>query len=137
MRITADTNLFVRLVLGDHPLQKAAARAVIDAATLVAVPLPVLCELAWVLGKLGARRTSLADTIEGVLRSANVRTDRIAAEAGLASLRAGGDFADGVIAEAGAGLGGALFVSFDARAVALRVAQGGRAATPDAVSLQP
>ena len=39
-------------------------------------------------------------------------------EAGLRVLDAGGDFADGVIAAAGAGMGAETFVSFDCRAVA-------------------
>jgi predicted nucleic-acid-binding protein len=45
--------------------------------------------------------------------------DRAAVEAGLASLRAGGDFADGVIAHEGRRMGADVFVSFDRRAVAL------------------
>ena len=59
--------------------------------------------------------SSLADT---------VRVDRTAAEAGLALLEAGGDFADGVIAHQGQWLGGESFVSFDRQAVALLQAQG-------------
>jgi predicted nucleic-acid-binding protein len=43
--------------------------------------------------------------------------NRPAAEAGLAVLDAGGDFADGVIAFEGAQLGGEIFVSFDTNAV--------------------
>jgi predicted nucleic-acid-binding protein len=42
-------------------------------------------------------------------------------------LRAGGDFADGVIADAGQSLGGDIFVSFDRQAVALRNAQHAKA----------
>jgi hypothetical protein len=56
---------------------------------------------------------------------------RPAVEAGLSVLEAGGDFADGVIAYEGGGLGGGLggetFVSVDKQAVEL-VAQHGRAA---------
>ena len=40
------------------------------------------------------------------------------------ALKAGGDFADGLIAFEGAWLGGETFVSFDQRAVALLVKQG-------------
>jgi predicted nucleic-acid-binding protein len=45
-------------------------------------------------------------------------------EAGLALLKAGGDFADGLIAYEGSWLGGEAFVSFDKRAVALIKRQG-------------
>lgn len=137
VRITADTNLFVRFAAEDDPDQFRAASAVLDAATLIAVPTVVLCELAWVLRGQRVIAARVASAIERILASPAVITDRPAAAAGLAALRAGGDFADGAIAEAGAAMGGDVFVSFDARAVALRQAQGGRAATPDAVPLQP
>jgi hypothetical protein len=47
-----------------------------------------------------------------------------AAEAGLALLDAGGDFADGVTAHEGGWLGADTFVSFDRKAVTLMEAQG-------------
>jgi hypothetical protein len=45
--------------------------------------------------------------------------NRAPADAGLAVLNAGGDFADGVIAWEGRWLGGETFVSFDKKAVAM------------------
>jgi predicted nucleic-acid-binding protein len=56
--------------------------------------------------------------------SANVVVNRPAVEAGLAVLRAGGDFADGLIAYEGEWLGGETFVSFDKKAVAVIAKQG-------------
>lgn len=53
-----------------------------------------------------------------------VRVNRPAVEAGLALLDAGGDFADGVIAHEGLGLGTEKFVSFDGVAVRLLSRQG-------------
>jgi hypothetical protein len=50
--------------------------------------------------------------------------NRPAAEAGLAMLEAGGDFADGAIAYEGSWLGADTFVSFDKKAVALMQARG-------------
>lgn len=137
MRITADTNLFVRFAAEDDPDQFRAASAALNSATLIAVPTVVLCELAWVLRGQRVRAARAASAIERILANPAVVTDRPAAEAGLATLRAGGDFADGAIAQAGAAMGGDVFVSFDARAVALRRAAGGKAATPDAIPLQP
>ena len=46
---------------------------------------------------------------------------------GLAFLKAGGDFADGLIAYEGSWLGGDTFVSFDKKAVALVARQGQQA----------
>ncbi len=65
-----------------------------------------------------------ADAIRALLAAANVRVGRPAAEAGLLTLEAGGDFADGVIAFDGSSLGADTFVSFDRKAVALLTAQG-------------
>ncbi|MDX8516037.1 hypothetical protein RFM70_29585 [Mesorhizobium sp. VK23E] len=51
-----------------------------------------------------------------MISSANVATNRPAAEAGLAVLEAGGDFADGAIAFEGSWLGAETFLSFDKKA---------------------
>jgi len=58
------------------------------------------------------------------MNAANVVVNRPAAEAGLALLEAGGDFADGVIAYEGNWLGAETLVSFDKKAVKLMKAQG-------------
>jgi predicted nucleic-acid-binding protein len=58
------------------------------------------------------------------LNTSNVVVNRPAAEAGLALLDAGGDFADGVIAYDGTWLGAETFVSFDKKAVSLLTQQG-------------
>ena len=88
-------------------------------ATLVAIPAPALCEFVWVLRRTYGRSSSeAAAAIEAILRSRTVSTDYPAVEAGLRLLRAGGDFADGVIAQQGGTLGGTVLASFDRRAVA-------------------
>lgn len=66
----------------------------------------------------------MAAALRALLATANVEVNRSAAEAGLAVLENGGDFADGVIAYEGRWLGGDTFVSFDKKAVALLAAQG-------------
>ena len=125
MKIAVDTNVLVRAVVGDHAKQaKIAARLLTDA-ELVAVALPCLCEFVWVLRRVyGFTPADVAGAIRALLDAANTETNRPAAEAGLAVLEAGGDFADGVIAFEGQWLGGETFVSFDRKAVALLTAQG-------------
>lgn len=87
-------------------------------AQIVAIPLPALCEFAWVLTKVYSfPRAWIAQAIRSLLGSPNVVTEARAVEAGLALLDANGDFADGVIAFEGATLGGEVFASFDKRAV--------------------
>lgn len=128
MKITADTNLLLRLATEDDPAQARMADAVTERAELVAVPTPALCELVWVLRR-GYRRTDgqIAQALRRLLASPKIRTDRVSAEAGLAALDAGGDFADGCIAAEGRRLGGTVFTSFDRQAVALVKAAGSEA----------
>ena len=125
MRITADTNLLVRILTEDDERQAATARDELAEAELVAITLPTLCELSWVLTRgyrLPASEVSRA--IRRLLDSETVSVDRPAIEAGLAILDAGGDFADGVIAFEGRRLGADVLVSSDATAVQLISAQG-------------
>jgi len=104
----------------DDPRQSEIAQIELRQAELVAVPLPVLCELAWVLSRgYNIAAVEVAEAIRRVINAANVVVDRQAAEAGVSLMDAGGDFADGVIAFDGARLGAEAFVSFDKRAVSL------------------
>ena len=128
MKITADTNVLVRAVTGDHAQQSKAARTALKKAELVALAIPVLCELVWVLSQgYKIPQRDIAEAIRRLMNGANVVVNRPAAEAGLALLDAGGDFADGVIAYEGNWLGADTFVSFDKKAVKLMEAQGASA----------
>lgn len=125
MRIIADTNVLVRALTADDDVQSRAAQAELANAELVALALPALCELVWVLAR-GYRipPAGIAEAVRRLLDSANVVANRPAANAGLALLEAGGDFADGVIAHEGRWLGAETFVSFDKAAVRLLQGQG-------------
>ncbi|MBB3444256.1 type II toxin-antitoxin system VapC family toxin [Rhizobium sp. BK379] len=125
MKIAADSNVLARAVLQDDPQQGKAAAKLLEEATLIAVSLPSLCELVWILRR-GAKlsKDDIAQTIRDLLVTAKVSMDRPAVEAGLAVLEAGGDFADGVIAHEGAWLGGETFVSFDRKSIDLLKLQG-------------
>lgn len=118
MKVTVDTNVLVRLVVGDEPDQMAAASQMFDEADVIAIGVQTLSELVWVLRRsYGVTRDEIAAAIRTIAASEKVVLDRGAVEAGLACLDAGGDFADGVVAHEGAWLGGDTFVSFDKRAV--------------------
>ncbi len=125
MKITADTNVLVRALTGDDARQSKVAQAELANADVVALALPALCELVWVLSK-GYKicSTDIAEAIRRLSNGVNVVVNRPAVEAGLAVLDAGGDFADGVIAYEGSWLGADAFVSFDKTAVKLVKAQG-------------
>lgn len=125
MKITADTNILVRALTGDDARQSGIAQAELAKADMVALTLPTLCELVWVLS-LGYKISpaDIAEAIRRLMNGANVVANRPAVEAGLALLDAGGDFADGVIAYEGSWLGAETFLSFDKKAVKLLKAQG-------------
>ena len=125
MRVAVDTNVLVRAVVRDDPAQGSIAAQLLTDAELIAVALPCLCELVWVLRRVyDFPPADAAAAIRALLAAATVETNRPAVEAGLSVLEAGGDFADGVIAYEGNWLGGKTFASFDKQAVALLVAQG-------------
>ena len=127
LRIIADTNVLVRAATLDDRTQAALATDLLRDADVIAVTLPALCEFAWVLGR-GYKWAApdVVGFIVTLLGSPSMRVDRAAAEAGLAMLAAGGDFADGVIAFEGRRLGGEVFASFDRTAIRL-VAETGAA----------
>ena len=100
MRITADTHVLVRALVQDDPEQAKAAVDLLESAEWIAIPVPVLCELVWVLRRVYGFSASDCAT-------------SIAARAGLKLLSAGGDFADGVIAYGGRALGGEQLATFD------------------------
>lgn len=120
MKIYVDTNVLLRAVLQDDPEQGPAAARLLSEASLIAVSLPSFCEFVWVLRRGAKLSTSdVAQSIRDLIAAGNVVMNRPAVEAGLATLEAGGDFADGVIAFEGQWLGGEEFVSFNREAVSL------------------
>jgi predicted nucleic-acid-binding protein len=128
MKIAADTNVLLRDALQDDPVQSRLARKVLESAELVVIPVPVLCELVWVL-RQGYKKPAveIANAIRVLMDSSNVAMNQPAVEAGLAILDTGGDFADGAIAYEGHWLGAEEFVSFDKQAVYLLRSQGKQA----------
>lgn len=125
MRIAVDTNVLVRAVVRDDSEQYEAATGIMGRAETVAIAVPCLCELVWVLRSVYRfQRDGIGSAIRILIAADNVETNHPAVEAGLAMLDAGGDFADGVIAYEGRWLGGETFVSFDAKAVAMLKARG-------------
>jgi predicted nucleic-acid-binding protein len=124
VKIGIDTNVLVRLITVDEPIQARKARRLIADAELVGVSISSLCEAVWVLRSgFGYDRIQIVVALEAVLNTAKFVMDRVAVDAGLRMLREGADFADGVIALESDRLGGESFVSFDRKAIsALRKA---------------
>jgi predicted nucleic-acid-binding protein len=128
VKITADTNLLVRALMGDDKKQSRLAQNELAQADMVALSVTALCELVWVLSQ--GYKIPVAEIIEAIkvlCNSSNVVANRPAVEAGLALLASGGDFADGIIAYEGKWLGAETFVSFDRKAVKLLESRGATA----------
>jgi predicted nucleic-acid-binding protein len=117
--MTADTNILVRVIVRDDLAQAEIALKLLERADAVFIPLPSLCEFAWVLERTyGLSRALISASIQKIVQRGNVETDARMVSAGLRVFDEGGDFADGVIAAAGVAMGADVFVSFDRRAVA-------------------
>ena len=125
MKACVDANVLVRALVRDDEGQARAAIKLLEDAELIAVSASCLCELVWVLRRVYSfGPPDITAALGALLDADNVVVDRPAVEAGLALHRAGGDFADGVIAFEGNWLGGDTFVSFDKKAVSLIAQQG-------------
>ncbi|AZO18519.1 PIN domain-containing protein [Mesorhizobium sp. M2A.F.Ca.ET.043.05.1.1] len=125
MKVSLDTNVLLRLIVGDDEAQQQTAAETLERAGLVAISVQALCEFVWVLDRsYRVARPDISASIRRILDMRNVVANRPTIEAGLAVLDAGGDFADGVIAFDGQWLGGETFVSFDRKAAKLVEGQG-------------
>ena len=120
MKAILDTNVVLRYLLDDDAKQAATARKLVRQAKRLVIPVPVLCEVAWILSRtLKIDKAKVADAVEALVKSPKVEADRAAVVAGVAFLRAGGDFADGAIAQEGSDMGGNVFATFDKQAATL------------------
>ena len=98
---TLDTNVVVRLLIGDDPQQTPIAeQAFLDAISSGGVYLPdvVLAEVAWVLRSYDLERTTRYQLLERLVRTRGVVVDDIDAVIdALEQFRLGGDLADQLI----------------------------------------
>lgn len=125
MKISIDTNVLVRIVLQDDPTQMAVANQLLRKASFIAISLPCLCEMVWIL-RSGAKlpNTKIIEILENILSVQKIELNRPAVLEGLKLLKMGGDFADGVMEYEGNILGGDTFYSFDKKAIKLLKEQG-------------
>ena len=117
IEITPDSNVLIRALMNDDPVQAKRARTALRDAAWIAITLPTLCEFVWVMRSFFKKsRSEVGMAVRSIVNQGNVSTDLSAVNAGLRCLETGSDFADGVIAFEGQRLGGEVFVTFDRKA---------------------
>lgn len=119
--IGLDTNVVVRHLVQDDPLQSAAAAQVVDSLTEDDpgfLSLVTIVELYWVLRRAYKTPSSrCVELIEGLLNAREIRVDQAShVRAALASSREGLDFADALIVQFGQAAGCDHTVTLDRRA---------------------
>ena len=116
---TLDTNVVVRLLIGDDPQQTPIAeQAFLSAIATGGVYLPdvVLAEVAWVLRGYDLERTTRYQLLERLVRTRGVVVDDIDAVIdALEQFRLGGDLADQLILARAAATCALPVLSFDRR----------------------
>ena len=122
--IALDTNILVRFLTADDPVQSARARALLLRDREYFVAVTVLLELGWVLQSMGWERAQLAPCLRALLALDNVRTQHPEAMAlALGWFEQGLDLADALHLALSATA--TEFVTFDTRlqkkAAALRL----------------
>lgn len=115
-----DTNVLIRFVMKDDPLQTGAARRFLGECRMnrehVFIPVPVVCELVWVLDRVfGQTKAEIIGALERFLDLALFQFDQEGAiRRGLAQYRRGrADFADYLIGELSVQAGCRDTVTFD------------------------
>jgi predicted nucleic-acid-binding protein len=108
---SVDTNVVLRFLLDDDPVQSRLARAIM--ASHVAIPITVLLETGWVLAsRYGFDRQQLAQTLRELVDRRDIHVaDRLSLLDALDAFSRGGDFADAIHLFAARGT--EAFVTFD------------------------
>lgn len=116
---TLDTNVVVRLLIGDDPQQTPIAeQAFLDAIASGGIYLPdvVLAEVAWVLRGYNLERATRYQLLERLVRTRGVVVDDIDAVIdALEQFSQGGDLADQLILARATNIGALPVLSFDRR----------------------
>lgn len=117
MKVAVDTNILLRVMIGDDERQAAIARSLLEDSEAIVISVVVLCEAIWVMRRIFKLPSKqIIDAMSILLDDPRIETDWPAYEAGMTTFKAGGDFADGVIAADSRRLGAGTVATFDRQA---------------------
>lgn len=110
-----DTNVLLRYLLKDNENQYMIVEPYFTSKShRLYLPIHTLCEVVWFMKhRLKTPRAIIVDTLLGLTSSSHVITEQQSFDRGMAFLKSGGDFADGVIADFACHLDNALLLTFD------------------------
>lgn len=93
--IAIDTNLLLRLVLDDDPVQQARVNTLFKTGKLITAPATVMLELVWVLQSRGFSAANIVHGLTALLDVPNFKPEHeLAIREALHSYQSGMDFAD-------------------------------------------
>ncbi|GHU03387.1 DNA-binding protein [Betaproteobacteria bacterium] len=129
MNVIVDTNIIARVFTGvdEDVEQKKIVLKLFKQFDEVIIPTHVFCELTWTLiSRYKFQREQVLFALKEFLQISKIVCKEDEVEAGLAMLRKGGDFADGVNEYTGRQMsrGATVFASFDKKAVGLLTERG-------------
>ena len=128
MIITVDTNVLVRLFVcadDEDMRQRTIAKEILEEAKQLVIPTSVFCETVWVLpNHYKIKRDNILSVLENFIKIPKIHFQKGEIAAGLALMRLGGDFADGVNEYTGTQMGSEQFITFDKKAAKLLIRQG-------------
>lgn len=122
--IGLDTNVLIRLITNDDPVQASRARAVLSERTSPTAPALVsdivLIETVWVLSRVYRYAPdAIANAIAAVMEASNVEFEMVdGIRRALREFQKGADFADALIGERNRTIGASTTVTFDRHAAA-------------------
>lgn len=125
MKVAFDTNLILRLLVDDDPIQTALARQTAREASQIIYSTVALCETVWTLRRFyKLDRAEIIGALTMLLDDPRAVTEWDAYRVAFAILQNGGDLADGFLAVEGGRMGAQTFATFDKDAARLLEAQG-------------
>lgn len=110
-----DTNVLLRFLLADDPIQSPIARSYfVNRENTLIIDTVVLCEVVWVMKKRSKlKNQKIVQILQGLTIEPHIKLDKEKFNQGIKFLQDGGDFADGIIAYQTQNFSNAKWLTFD------------------------